>query len=243
MRKLLSGDVLKVDQAIVPQNIAAAAQAISAYVPLGRERKALLAVEFISADLDRGDQVEIGIVDDSAVAPAASGDLAALVAAGDAGVKAYQLIQPATQATIVAIDLTAAADGALTINGVVFPYDAAPVPGTGEWDGDAALVAEILALLPQLNAVAEGANVVRSEPAVPGEATVTLVSTVTAVIDADIVTRNVQAYLEVDASELVPGATTIAAVIDNSGATGTITAAAMWLRSDARYVPVPQQVA
>ncbi len=238
----LLGEILKIDQAIEPQDLAAAAMAISLFFPLGRERKALVAIQFVSANLDNGDVLDIGIVDDSPVAPAASGDLAALVAAGDAGMLAYDQIVPSVNVSVLSVDVAAAADGALTINGVVFPYNAAPTPGTGEWDDAAALAIEINTLLPDLVAADVG-TVVTIQSAVPGEQTITLTSTVTAVIDSDIVTLQAVAYLEVDASQLVPGATTIAVVIDNTGTTGTITASATLVRGDARYAPVPQAVA
>ncbi|HUW32833.1 MAG TPA: hypothetical protein VM223_14595 [Planctomycetota bacterium] len=199
-------------------------------------------MQFVSPDLDRADIFDIGIVDDSAVAPAATTDLAALVAAADPGVRGYHQVVPGVQASVLSVELAAAGDGALTINGVVFPYDGAPTPGTGEWDDAAALVIEINTLLPNLLAAAVG-TVVTIRSAVAGEQTITLTSTVTAVIDADVVTLEGVAYLEVDASELVPGATTIAVVIDNTGTTGTITASATLVRGDARYVPVPQAVA
>jgi len=238
----LLGESLKIDQAVVPQALAPAAMAISRFFPMARERKALVAVQFVSPDLDRADIFDIGIVDDSAVAPAATTDLAALVAAADPGVRGYHQVVPGVQASVLSVELAAAGDGALTINGVVFPYDGAPTPGTGEWDDAAALVIEINTLLPNLLAAAVG-TVVTIRSAVAGEQTITLTSTVTAVIDADVVTLEGVAYLEVDASELVPGATTIAVVIDNTGTTGTITASATLVRGDARYVPVPQAVA
>lgn len=238
----LLGEILKIDQAIEPQDLAAAAMAISRFFPLGRERKVLVAILLVSANLDNGDVLDIGIVDDSVVAPAASGDLAALVAAGDVGVLAYDQITPSVRASVLSVDVAAAADGALTINGVVFPYDAAPVAGTGEWSTAAQLAVEINTLLPDLVA-ADAGTVVTIQSAVPGEQTITLTSTVTAVIDADIVTIQAVAYLEVDASQLVPGATTVAVVIDNTGTTGTITASAALVRGDARYTPVPQAVA
>jgi len=238
----LLGEILKIDQAIEPQALAAAAMAISRFFPVARERKALVAIQFVSANLDNADVLDIGIVDDSAVAPAATGDLAALVAAADPGVLAYHQITPSVQASVLSVDVAAAADGALTINGVVFPYDGAPTPGTGEWDDANALAIEINTLLPDLVA-AEVGTVVTIQSAVAGEQTITLTNTVSAVTDPDIVTLQAVAYLEVDATALVPGATTIAVVIDNTGTTGTITASATLVRSNARYAPVPQAVA
>jgi len=238
----LLGEILKIDQAIEPQALAPAAMAISRFFPLGRERKALVAVHFVSTNFDNADVFDIGIVDDSCVAPAASGDLANLVAAADPGVLAYHQITASVQASVLSVDVAAAADGALTINGVVFPYNAAPTPGTGEWDDAAALAIEINTLLPDLVA-ADAGTVVTIQSAIPGEQTITLTSTVTAVIDSDIVTLQAVAYLEADATALVPGATTIAVVIDNTGTTGTITASATLVRGNARYAPVPQAVA
>lgn len=242
MSKLLS-EVLKADMAVVPQVIAPAAMAISRFFQMNRERKALAIFQLLSADLQDGDILDIGIVDDSAVAPAASGDLAALVAAADPGVLAFQHVTASALMSVVSIDTTASADGAITINGVVFPYDAAPVVGSGEWDNAAALVIEINTLLPNLFAVAVGA-VVTIISLVPGEQTITVTETVTAIIAGDLLSLQAVAILEVDASQLVPGATTIAAVVDNPVAnTGTITASVALVRGDSRYAPVPQAVA
>jgi len=242
MSKLLQ-EILKTDMAIIPQAIGPAAQAISLFYNLHRERKALAVVQIMSPDLQDGDVLDIGIVDDSVVAPAASGDLAALVAAADPGVLAFQHVAASVGATVVTIDTTASADGAITINGVVFPYDAAPVPGTGEWDDAAALVIEINTLLPMLHAVAAGA-VVTIISTDPGDQTITVTETVTQITAPDLLTTQAIAILEVDASQLVPGATTIAVVVDNPVAnTGTITTSVALLRGNARYEPVPQAVA
>jgi len=242
MGKLL-GEILKINQAIVPQALAPAAMAISRFFPVARERKTLVAVQFVSTDLNHADVFDIGIVDDSAVAPALTTELAALVAAADPGVMAYHQVMASVQASVLSVDVTGAADGAITINGVVFTWIAAvPVPADGTWVDAADLVLAIAALLPDLVATAAG-EVVTIISAIPGEQTITLTSTVTLVIDADIVTLEGVTYLEVDASQLVPGATTIAVVIDNVGTTGTITASATLVRGNARYVPVPQAVA
>ena len=242
MSKLLQ-ETLKADMAIIPQAIAPAAQAISRFFHLRRERKALAIVQIMSADLQDTDVLDIGIVDESAVAPAASGDLAALVAAADPGVLAFQHVTASVLATVVTIDTTASADGAITINGVVFPYDAAPVVGSGEWDNAAALVIEINTLLPTLHATAAGA-VVTIVSTDPGDQTITVTETVTQITVGDLLTTQAIAILEVDASQLVPGATTIAVVVDNPVAnTGTITASVALIRGDGRYNPVPQAVA
>ena len=241
MNKLL-GEALKIDQAIPPTILAPAAQAISAFFPLGRERKALFAIDYLGTTFDLADALLVGIVDDSCVAPAASGALAVLIAAADPGVLASQTMTAGVAATIMEITLTGANDGILTLNGVAFPWDAAPVVGSGEWLNAAGLVIEIATLLPELTATA-AAEVITLTSTVPGEHTITAVSTITAVIAGDLLTFRQVAYLEVDASELVPGATTIAVVIDNPVAnTGTLTASATLIRGNARYEPVPQAV-
>lgn len=241
MNKLL-GEALKINVAIPGTILAPGAQAISPFFPLGRERKALFAIDYLGTTFEETDILEVGIVDDSCVAPAASAALAALIAAADPGVLAAQTMTAGVAVTEIEMTLTGAADGILTINGVAFPWNAGPVPGTGEWDNAAALVIEIATLLPEVTATA-AAEVVTLVSTIPGEVVITVVSTVTAAADADLLTFRQVAYLEVDADELVPGATTIAVVIDNVAAnTGTLTASATLIRGNARYEPVPQAV-
>ena len=241
MAKLL-GEALKIDSVIPGTILAPAAQAISAFYPLGRERKALFAIDYLGTTFDELDVLDVGIVDDSCVAPAASGALAALVAAADPGVLAFQTMTAGVDATEMEITLTGTNDGILTINGVAFPYDAAPAAGTGEWDVAANLVIEIATLLPEITAVA-ALEVITLTSTIPGETTITVTETCTAIIAADTLTFRQVAYLEVDADELVPGATTIAVVIDNPVAnTGTLTASATLVRGNGRYEPVPQAV-
>jgi hypothetical protein len=165
------------------------------------------------------------------------------VAAADPGVLQFQHVTASLQVTVVTIDVAAAADGAITINGVVFPYDAAPTPGTGEWDDAAALAIEINTLLPNLLATDLG-TVVTIISADAGAQTITVTETVTAVTAGDLLTLQAVAILEVDASALVPGATTIAVVVDNPVAnTGTVTASVALVRGEHHYAPVAQAVA
>ena len=239
MNKLL-GEALKIDTAIASPILAPGAQAISAFFPLGRERKALFAIDYLGTTFEELDVLLVGIVDDSCVAPAASGALAALIAAADPGVLAHAHMVAGVGAAEMEIDLTGAGAGILTLNGVAFPWDAAPVVGSGEWDNAAALVIEIATLLPELTAVA-AAEVITLTSTVAGENSITAVSTITLVIVGDQLTFRQVAYLEVDSTELVPGATTIAVVIDNEAAnTGTLTASATLVRGNGRYEPVPQ---
>jgi len=242
MGKLL-GEILKIDQAVVPQALAPAAQGVSRPFPLARERKALFEVQLVAANFQDGDILDIGIVDDSIVAPAASGALAALVAAGSPAVMAFQNITASVQATVVSIETAASADGAITINGVVFTWAGVGVPGTGVWNTAAQLAVEINTLLPTLLAADVG-TVVTIQSAVAGEQTITVTETVTAIIAADLLTLQAVAYLEVDASQLTPGAGNILVVVDNPVAnTGTVTASSALVRGNARYAPVPQAVA
>lgn len=242
MGKLL-GEILKVDNIVVPQALAPAAQGVSRPYPVGRERKALFVLSLVSADLQDGDILDFGIVDDSIVAPAASAALAALVAAGSPAVMAFQNVTASVQVSVLSIETAASADGAITINGVVFTYDAAPVVGTGEWDDAAALVIEINTLLPTLLAAAVG-TVVTIQSLVAGEQTITVTNTVTQITAVDVLTLEAVAYLEVDMAALTPGAANLVAVIDNVVAnTGTVTASMALVRGNARYAPVPQAVA
>ena len=240
----LLGEVLKIDNAAVPTTLAPAAQVVSRPYPLGRERKALFVALIISANLRQGDVLDFGVVDDSIVAPAASGALAALVAAASPGVRAFQQITASVNAAVLSIETAASADGAITINGVVFTWAGAGVPGTGVWNTAAQLATEINTLLPGLFAAVLAGTVVTIISRVAGEETITTTNTVTAIIAADVLTLQAVAYLEVDASELTPGAANLVAVIDNPVANaGTVIAAGALVRGDARYAPVPQAVA
>jgi len=241
MGKLL-GEMLKINSAIGPQTVAVGAIAVSRPYPMGRERKALFAISMVSATFDGGDILDIGIVDDSIVAPAATGALAALIAAGSPAVLAHGHIIASTGVSVITIETAASADGAITINGVVFPYNAAPAL-PGEWSTAAQLIVQINALLPDLLATIPGGTVVMIVSRVAGEQTITVTETVTAIIAADMLTLQAVAYLEVGASQITPGAGNIAVVIDNlATSTGAVVASAALVRGDARYVPVPQAV-
>ena len=240
----LLGEILKVDNIVVPQALAPGAQGVSRPHPVGRERKALFVLSLVATTLIDGDILDFGIVDDSIVAPAASGALAALVAAGSPAVMAFQNVTASVQASVLSIETAVAADGAITINGVVFTWAGAGVPGTGVWNTAAELAAEINTLLPTLFAAVLAGTVVTIISAIAGEQTITVTCTVTAIIPADILTLEAVAYLEVDMSALTPGAANLVAVIDNPVAnTGTVTASVALVRGNARYVPVPQAVA
>lgn len=242
MGKLL-GEILKVDNIVVPQALAPAAQAISRAYPVGRERKALFVLSLVATTLIDGDVLDFGIVDDSIVAPAASGALAALVAAASPAVLAFQNVTASVRVSVLSIETAASADGAITINGVVFTWAGAAVPGTGVWNTAAELAIEINTLLPDLLAADVG-TVVTIQSAIAGEQTITVTETVAAIIPADILTLEAVAYLEVDMSVLNPGAANLVAVIDNPVAnTGTATVSIALTRGNARYVPVPQAVA
>lgn len=243
MGKLL-GEILKVDNIVVPQTLAPAAQGVSRPYPVGRERKALFVLSLVSTTFIETDVLDFGIVDDSIVAPAASGALAALVAAASPAVMAFQNVTASVQASVLSIETAAAGDGAITINGVVFTWAGAGVPGTGVWNTAAQLAVEINTLLPTLFAAVLAGTVVTIISAVAGEATITTTNTVTAIIAADVLMLEAVAYLEVDMAALTPGAANLVAVIDNPVAnTGTVIASVALVRGNARYAPVPQAVA
>jgi len=243
MGKLL-GEILKVDNIVVPQALAPAVQGVSRPYPVGRERKALFVLSLVATTLIDGDILDFGIVDDSIVAPEASGALAALVVAASPAVMAFQNVTASVQVSVLSIETAASADGAITINGVVFTWAAVGIPGTGVWNTAAELVIEINTLLPTLFAAILAGTVVTIISLVAGEATITVTNTVTAIIPADILTLEAVAYLEVDMSALTPGAANLVAVIDNPVAnTGTATVSIALARGNARYAPVPQAVA
>lgn len=239
----LLGEILKVDNIVVPQALAPGVQGVSRPYPVGRERKALFVLSLVATTLIDGDILDFGIVDDSIVAPAASGALAALVAAGSPAVMAFQNVTASVQVSVLSIETVGSGDGAITINGVVFTWAGVGVPGTGVWNTAAELAVEINTLLPNLLA-ADAGTVVTIRSLVAGEQTITVTETVTAIIPGDILTLEAVAYLEVDMSALTPGAANLVAVIDNPAAnTGTATVSIALLRSNARYAPVPQAVA
>jgi len=239
----LLGEILKVDNIVVSQALAPAAFAVSRPYPVGRERKALFVLSLVAATIIDGDILEFGIVDDSIVAPAASGALAALVAAGSPAVMAFQEVTASVRVSVLSIETAASADGAITINGVVFTWAGVGVPGTGVWNTAAELAAEINTLLPNLFAAVLAGTVVTIISAIAGEQTITMTCTVAAILPADILTLEAVAYLEVDMSALTPGAANLVAVVDNPASTGTATVSVALVRGNARYVPVPQAVA
>lgn len=243
MGKLLS-EVLKVDQAIVNQAVAPAAIAVSGLIPMGMHRKALVAFYLDSATVDGGDVIDIGIVDDTVVTPAASAALAVLAAAG--GTLAFEQITASAHVRAISIEFAAAGDGAVVVNGTTFTY--AAVPATAfEWSTAAEFIIAVNAAGLGITATSGGGTVVILRSTIlagPGSVDITVTETVTAIIAADMVTLEAVAYLEVDASQCAPGATGIFVVIDNVAAnTGTFNVVAAVLLGEPRDAPVIQSVA
>lgn len=237
--KLLS-EVLKVDLAIPAQALAPAAQAVSDLFPMRLHRKLLAVVHLVAATLEDGDILDIGLVDDTQVVPAASGALAVLEAAGLA--VAFEHITASTHVASLWIETVGSADGAIVINGTTFAFVNPPVLAT-DWNSAATLAAAITAAGLGLTATDAGTEVtiVVDEP---GATDITMTETVTNIIAADILTLEAVAYLEVDASALPVGATGVWIVVDNPVAnTGTATLGAVVLRGEPRYAPVDQTVA
>lgn len=233
-------EMLKADVAIAPVSLAPAAFGISGLVPMNLHRKAMAIVQFSSATLQGGDVLDIGIVDDTVVAPAASGALAVLEAAGST--IAFEHITASDHATSMSVETVASADGAITINGTVFAYVAVPVLAT-DWSSAAELAIAITAAGLGLTAVDVG-TVVTINSTIPGQTVITLTETVTAIVAADILTLSGVAYMEVDSSELAAGSTGIRIVVDNPVANaGTIVASVALVRGEPRYAPVDQAVA
>ncbi len=238
MNRLLSEE-LKFDMAIIPQALAPNAMTISGEFPMASMRKALFQILITSADLQNGDVLDIGVVGDDVVAPAVSGNLATLALAENTLL--YENLAASARATAMSVDVTGAADGAITINGVEFAYAAVPATDL-EWDDAAALAAAINAAGLGLTAVAGAGDVVTIQSAIPGDKTITLTETVTAIADAAILTLQAVAYLEVDATRM-GDAESLLVVVDNPVAnTGTITAAVSCVRLP-DYKPAAQAVA
>ena len=230
---------IKLDACFLGNALAAAtAIAVSPTIPLGRkERKACFAVVVSSANLNNDANFDFGIVDDSIAAIAATTNLATANAAGDT--LAYQRTGVGglvADCNSMAVDVTAAADGAITINGTVFPYAAVPATAL-EWSTDAELVAAINGAGLGLTATAEGANVVGIASTIPGETTITFAETVTAVIATDIIIRAFSVLMEVDASAMAAGATGIIAVVDYLAGTGAATVHGVVAKGNVRYTP------
>lgn len=235
----LIGEEFKFGMAVAPATAAPGAIAVSRAFPMSGMRKALFQIVLSSTDMQAGDVLDIGVVGDDVNAPAATGDLAALNATNDALI--YENITANTRATRVSVETAASADGAITINGVEFPYDATPAAGTREWDDAAALAAAINAADMGLTAVATG-TVVTISSTIPDGKTITLTETVTAIIAGDVLTLEAVALLEVDASRM-GDAERLVVVVDNLGAnTGTVTAAVSCIRLP-DFKPAVQAVA
>ncbi len=238
----LLGEVLKTDMALTSVSRAPGAFATSGIYPMNEQRKALAVVHLVSANMQAGDAIDIGIVDDMIAAPAASGALAALDAAASPSLIVFDHITAGVHVQALSIEFAAAADGAVVVNGVTFPYDAAPATAF-EWTTAAQFAAAVTAAGLGLTAVAVG-TVVTIRSTIPGDRDITVTETVTAIVAADVLTLEAVAYMEVDADELVNGSTGIRVVADNLAAnTGTAILGAVLLRGDPRYAPVTQRVA
>jgi len=241
MNKRLS-EALKVDMGIAPVSRAHNGRVISRLIPLGPgQRKVMFPITVISADLNNAQVIDIGIVDDvvGAGAVAATGNLATVAAAGNALV--YRRLGAGIAAlgvSSMSVDLTASADGAVTINGTVFPYAAVPAAGTNEWNNAAALVLAVNASGLGLTASAAG-EVVTLISAVAGNREIRFTTTVAAVATTDILILQFTAVMEVDASQmdLENGATGVFAVVDFINGAGTIVVAAPAIRGASRYTP------
>lgn len=236
MNKLLS-EILKVNIGIVPAAVAHGNIAVSRLFPLGRkQRKALFAVTISSANLNNAQRIDLGIVDDTVVLPAATTNLAARYAAGDT--LAYEDINPpATRCTAMSVDLAGVpADGAITINGTVFPFAAVPATAL-EWSNRATLITAINAAGLGLTAAAGAAAVMTIISTIAGEKTITFTETVTAIAATDIIVTQIVAYMEVDASQLNPGATGVYGVVDYRAGAGAIVVSGALIRGHGRYTP------
>jgi len=237
MNKRLS-EVLDVDMGIAPVSTAHSNIAISRMVPLGPgERKVMFPVTVISADLNNAQVIDIGIVDDTVAAIAATGDLATSEAAGDNLVYSRLTAIAGLGVDSMSVDVTAAADGVITINGTVFPYDAAPATDL-EWSNAATLVTAINGSGLGLTASAAG-EVVTIISTVAGDQVIRFTTTVAAVAATDILILQFKAVMEVDASQmdLENGAAGVFGVVDFIAGAGTIVVSAPAVRGAARYTP------
>ncbi len=241
MNKRLS-EVLNVDMGIAPISRAHSNIAVSGEIPLGPDqRKVMFPVTVISADLNNAQVIDIGIVDDTVVTPAATGNLATREAAGEtlvyrrlgAGIAALGVVS-------MNVDVDGAADGVVTINGVNFPWNVAPTAGTNEWDDGTALIAAINAADLGITAAAgAGVDGVALTSTVIGGVEIRYSDTVTAVAATDILIYQFKAVMEVDASQMdiENGATGVYGVVDFTAGAGTIVVSAPAVRGASRYTP------
>ena len=237
MNKLLS-EILKVNTGIAPASVAHGNIAVSRLFPLGdKQRKALFAVTISSANLNNAQRIDMGIVDDTVALPAVTTNLATRYAAGDT--LAYEDINPpaATRCTAMSVDLAGVpADGAITINGTVFPYAAVPATAL-EWSNRATLITAINAAGLGLTAAAGAGVVVTIISTIAGDKTITFTETVTAIAATDIIITQMVAYMEVDASQLNAGATGVYGVVDYRAGAGAIVVSGALIRGHGRYTP------
>lgn len=232
-------EALNVDMGIAPVSTDHSNIAISRMVPLGPgEGKVMFPVTVISADLNNAQVIDIGIVDDTIAAIAATGSLATADAADQTIV--YRRLGAGIAALGVdsmSVDVTAAANGVITINGTVFPFAAIPATDL-EWSNAATLVTAINGSGLGLTASAAGA-VVTITSTVAGDQVIRFTTTVAAVAAADILILQFKAVMEVDASQmdLENGATGVFGVVDFTAGAGTVVVSAPAIRGAARYTP------
>ena len=206
--------------------------------PLGGEqRKAMFAFTIASADLDNTCNFDFGVIDDTVVEPALTTELADLNAAGNTirytNIGVGGLVNGCHS---MSVETVGSADGAITINGEVFPYDAAPAAGTNEWDDEDALVAAINASGLGLTATDVG-TVVTIVSTIAGAENIVYSDTVTAIDPGDVIILAYSVIMEIDASEMADGATGVLACIDYLAGTGAATVHGLVIKGDCRYEP------
>lgn len=236
---------VKLDAAFLGDALAAAtAIAVSPLYLLGTfHRKACFAITVASANLRDDVNMDFGLVDDTVVAPAATTNLATLEAAGDT--LKYERIGVGglcNGCNSMQINAAGAADGAITLNGTVFPYAAVPATDL-EWSDAATLIAAINGAGLGILAASGGAALVNLTSLVSGDVTITYSDTVTAIGAGDVLVFSYSVIMEVDASELNPGATGVRAVVDYLAGTGAGTVHGVCVKGANRYSPPNQAVA
>jgi len=239
MNKRLSESV-KVDVGLIARAFATTNFAIGEEFVMDLYRKALFVFSVGSAAMRFDDELDIGVVDNSVAAPAATTQLATLAALAPAArtnLMGYLQVIGGQGATRLGVEFTNGPnDEWISLNGTVFEYDATPDTAAGEWNSDATFVAAV-----NLAGIGLTAELVGTEaiirPTVIGERTITLTHNVTLLRDQDILTYEAIAYIEVDASQMAQGATALQAIVDNTSAR-THDCAVTLIRGNGRYAPV-----
>lgn len=231
MNKLLS-EILKVDVGLSPQEIAATDDTDSNYFSMQNYRQALFVVKGTFATTDgllEGEEVELTVDEATDTAGTAAQHLIEDI-----------IVEGAVNATVVEVNLTAvnANDDEVTVNGVTFVRAAAGFDATLRplnWENAADLVLAVNNHFDDIVASA-AVNIVTFRAVNPGETVITVEEDINNA-GSYVGTLEFIAYVNVDASELSAGFTSIAINVENGSAANDGDFDVTVIRGNGRYVP------